>query len=665
MTEAKIDFQVLGPTEARRAGQPLPLSGARRRALVSRLLLDAGRVLPAATLVEDVWEGAATRPTPATLQSHVSQLRKVLGRCLQRRAGGYVLELHEARLDAAEFEALVARASAQLARGDGEAAADSLRGAIGLWRGRALQDVADQPWARPEAARLEELRRVAVEQLLLARLQAGEHEHMVGDAEAAVADEPLREQRWSTLMLALYRSGRQADALRAYQRLRARLADELGVDPSPPVMALEAAILRQDPGLQPRVPAGRGDPADTLCDVSGALARARRATTERDWQRVCELLIAADGVAPLDAEDLELLGDAAFMVGEQQMSIVARQRAHSLWLEAGNNARAAVAALSIVGNHYVRNRPAIAAGWFHRGRRLLAGEPEGPGHGVLAFTGALLALVGGDPVAAADAAAQAQRVGVRFGQPDIEAVGLTLQGCALIRLGRCKEAEPMLDEALAWASSGQVGPIAIGTIFCWSTDALLAVSDFDRAAEWIEVIDSCGITGIPGDCEIHRAEILRASGNHDRARDEALAGHAATQAVHLLHAGTAHYELAMIHLVHGQLDLADRSFRHAAACGAPNQPGLALVQLARGDLAGAAASIRAALADSSLDELRRARLLPAAVQIALAAGDEAEASARSAELQQIAERFPTDGLLAASRKAQTRVAGTGPGVPSP
>ena len=121
----------------------------------------------------------------------------------------------------------------------------------------------------------------------------------------------------------------------------------------------------------------------------------------------------------------------------------------------------------------------------------------------------------------------------------------------------------------------------------------------------------------------------------------------------------------MIHLVQGQLDLADRSLRHAAACGAPSQPGLALVQLARGDIAGAAASIRAALAESSLDELRRARLLPAAVQIALAAGDEAEASARSAELQQIAERFPTDGLLAASRKAQTRVAGKGPGVTFP
>jgi hypothetical protein len=105
--------------------------------------------------------------------------------------------------------------------------------------------------------------------------------------------------------------------------------------------------------------------------------------------------------------------------------------------------------------------------------------------------------------------------------------------------------------------------------------------------------------------------------------------------------------------------------RHAAACGAPNQPGLALVQLARGDLAGAATSIRAALADPSLDELRRARLLPAAVEISLAAGDDAEASGRSAELQQIAERFPTEGLLGASRKAQTRVAGKGPGLTFP
>ena len=659
MSGQTIQFQVLGPTEAWRAGQSLPLSGTRRRALVARLLLDAGQVVPADTLIEDVWEDKTTPSAPATLHSHISQLRKVLGGCLQRRAAGYVLQVDEACVDAAEFEGQVDSASAQLAAGHGQASVATLREALLLWRGRALQDVADRPWAQPEAARLEELRGLAVEQLLNARLEVGECEQIVADAEAAVAEEPFREQRWATLMLALYRCGRQADALQAYQRLRRRLADELGIDASPPLVALEAAILHQDPGLQRRPPAGTADSVSAHTNVSGTLARAHVAAGEHDWRTVCEMLLAADSVVPQDAEALELLGDAAFMAGDQATSIAARQRAHTLWLQAGDRARAAVAALLIVGNHYVRNRPSIAAGWFHKGRRLIAGERESPAHGVLAFTGALIALARGELDACAGAAAEAERIGARFGQADIEAVGLTLHGCALARLGRLEEAQPMLDQALAWASSGQLGPIAAGQIFCWSTQALLAVADFERAAEWIEVVESSGVGGIPGDCRVHRAEVLRAMGQHDRARHEALGAVAEIQAVDLLHAGIAHYELAMIHLIQGHLDLAERSFRHAAACGASSQPGLALLHLARTDAAGAAVSIRSALADPSLDELRRARLLPAAVQIALAAGDETEASDRAAELERIADRFPTHGLLAATRETRARFADAG------
>ncbi len=156
------------------------------------------------------------------------------------------------------------------------------------------------------------------------------------------------------------------------------------------------------------------------------------------------------------------------------------------------------------------NRPAIAAGRFHRGRRLLADEPEGPAHGVLAYTGALIALARGEPGgAAAVAASESQRIGGRFCQADIEAVGQTLHACALVRLGRLEEAQAMLDEALAWASSGQLGPVATGQIFCWSTQAMLAAADFERAAEWVEVIESSGIGGIPGDYRVHRARGAR------------------------------------------------------------------------------------------------------------------------------------------------------------
>ena len=213
----------------------------------------------------------------------------------------------------------------------------------------------------------------------------------------------------------------------------------------------------------------------------------------------------------------------------------------------------------------------------------------------------------------------------------------------------------MLDEALAWASSGQLGPVATGQIFCWSTQALLAVADFQRAAEWIEGIESSGIGGIPGDCRIHRAEVFRALGQHDGALREALDARAEIQAIDLLHAGIAHYELGMIHLVHRDLDLAEQSFRHAQACGAHSQPGLALLQLARGDTAGAATSIHAALEDASHDELRRVPLLSAAVQIALGRGDNAAAARHVRDLETIAGRFGSAGLLAASVQARARV----------
>ena len=306
---APIRFQVLGSTEARQTGQPIPLGGARRRALLTRLLLGAGRAVSTDTLIEDVWDGHPPPAASATLQSHVSQLRKVLGDVIQSSAAGYVLRLDVADLDAAEFERRSAIGASLLAGGDARAAVASLREALLLWQGRALQDVADRQWAQPEAARLEELRRVAAEQLLQARLESGEHERVVSDAEAAVEEEPLREQRWATLMVALYRSGRQADALRAYHRLRGLLLEELGIDPSPPLTSLEAAVLRQDPILEPSVARPRPSPGSATGDAGETVARDDRAADGRDWPRVCELLGTADRTIPLSGTDLELLGD--------------------------------------------------------------------------------------------------------------------------------------------------------------------------------------------------------------------------------------------------------------------------------------------------------------------------------------------------------------------
>jgi tetratricopeptide (TPR) repeat protein len=390
--------------------------------------------------------------------------------------------------------------------------------------------------------------------------------------------------------------------------------------------------------------------ASTHDGAESVLARAHHAVEERKWVSVCELLRAADERTELAADDLEILGDAAFMAGEQNISIAARQRVHALRLGQGDRPRAAIAAFLIVGNHYVRNRPVIAAGWFHKGRRLLEEEPEGPAHGVMAFTAALIALARGEPSTAAEAASESERIGRRFDKPEIEAVGLTLRACSLMRLGRIVQAYAILDEVLAWASSGELGPVTTGQIFCWSTQSLLAVADFERAIEWVETIESSGVGGIPGDCRVHRAEALGALGRFDEARSEAVAGRAEIQAIDLLHAGIAHYELGMVHLALGELDLARRSFRHAQACGANSQPGLALLELARGNVVAAAESIRSALGEPCEDELRRVLLLSGAVQISLALGDHTETSRLVQQLEGIAGQFGAAGLLAASSR---------------
>jgi DNA-binding SARP family transcriptional activator len=247
-----MEFSVLGPVAVhdRVAGTDVAVSGAKRRALLTLLLLNANRVVPAERLIDDLWEGDPPESPTATLQSHISHLRRLLGaECLQTRGGGYVLVVDDSQLDARAFDAEVAEGRTALAGGDAAGAASVLTRALRRWRGPAYDDAAGAAWAVAEVARLEEARLLAVESLFDARLALGDHGGVVGDAEAAVSEHPLRERLWAQLMLALYRDGRQADALRAYQRVRAHLTDELGIEPGPELRALEQAILSHDPSL--------------------------------------------------------------------------------------------------------------------------------------------------------------------------------------------------------------------------------------------------------------------------------------------------------------------------------------------------------------------------------------------------------------------------------
>ncbi len=246
-----MEFGILGPLEVRAGGDVVVLGGPKPRALLAVLLLHANETVSAERLAMGLWGEDAGADAVKALHVHVSRLRKALGNAevLSTTGGGYRLHVGQGELDADRFERLVARGHERMQGGDAAQAAEVLREALALWRGPALVDVAAAPFAGTEIARLEEERLAAIETRLEADLAAGHHADVVGELQQLAAADPVRERLHALLMLALYRSGRQADALEAYARVRAHLADELGLEPSSALKLLQAEILEQSPSL--------------------------------------------------------------------------------------------------------------------------------------------------------------------------------------------------------------------------------------------------------------------------------------------------------------------------------------------------------------------------------------------------------------------------------
>jgi predicted ATPase/DNA-binding SARP family transcriptional activator len=238
-------FRVLGPLAVEHEDRSLPLGGRKQRALLALLLLHADEVVSRDVLIDELWGAQPPRSAVHSLEVYVSRLRKVVGKCLQTRPAGYVLEVIAGGLDARLFEDLLASGRAALRAGEADRAAELLRQAAALWRGRPFEDVAYEPFVDVEAARLDELRLACIEERIEADLARGEHASLVAELEALVARHPQRERVSELLMLALYRSGRQVEALRVYRDARRRLV-EIGVEPSQTLRRLEQAILQQD-----------------------------------------------------------------------------------------------------------------------------------------------------------------------------------------------------------------------------------------------------------------------------------------------------------------------------------------------------------------------------------------------------------------------------------
>lgn len=322
-------FALLGPLEVLADdGTPIALGGAKQRLVLAALLLRAGEVVSTDFLIDALWGNAAPRTASTSLQNAISALRKLLGPGLVlTRPPGYVLAVDGDSVDLHRFERLLREAAGR----DPAERAALLRKALDLWRGEPLGELAFEPFAQPELRRLEELRLVAAEEWIDAELEGGRAAEFVPRLESLVAQHPLRERLRGQLMLALYRAGRQADALAAYQDARRALVEELGLDPGPQLQQLHAAILRQEIGLHPAaaaaspqehveevaalILAGRLVPVlgtDTAPLAAGLAARFGYPSDEvADLTRVAQYVALTKGAGPLHDELHTLLAGSA------------------------------------------------------------------------------------------------------------------------------------------------------------------------------------------------------------------------------------------------------------------------------------------------------------------------------------------------------------------
>jgi DNA-binding NarL/FixJ family response regulator len=394
----------------------------------------------------------------------------------------------------------------------------------------------------------------------------------------------------------------------------------------------------------------------------GASERGRAAYAMRSWDDAFAALSAADSVAPLPAEDLQRLAWSAALSGRDAEMLQALERLYQLQLDAGQTKGAANAAFWLGFRLFALGEAGRASGWLARCQRLAEAEQGGcVEQGYLLLPAAQRSLMGGEPAAAQQTALRAAAIGERFGDPDLVAFGRSLQGRALLRLGRVHEGFSLLDEAMLAATRGELSPIVTGLLYCSMIACCQQLYALDRAREWTAALaDWCKaqpqLVSFAGTCLVHRSEIMQLGGAWPEAIEEAQrCAERSARGLDTDATANALYQQAEIRRLRGELGAAEEAYRQASQLGREPQPGLALLRLAQGQTEAAASAIRRALAGPT-DPLQRTRFLPAYVEIMLAAGALDEARSGCAELEQIAAGYQTDVLAAIAAHARGALA---------
>ena len=397
-----------------------------------------------------------------------------------------------------------------------------------------------------------------------------------------------------------------------------------------------------------------------VVDATDILAAARAALERRDWERGFELFSEADAGDGLGPADLESFAEVAWFAGRASVSLEIIEKAFHAYVRSGDNVRAAFLAFDLFKQWSYRNQPSVAAAWIRKGEQLLRDGPETYAHGHHQLALSYVARAKGEADAAIALAERAGAIASKVGDSDLAAQALIVLGSTRIAKGATAEGFANLEEAAAAAISGELTAFNTGVTYCQIISACRDLTDYQRAGEWTEQTERwCerqSMSGFPGICRIHRAEVTAIKGGWEKAEQELERATKELEAYNVTPPiADGFYALGEIKRRRGDLEGAEAMLLRAHDLGRSPHPSLALIRLAQGKVKSAQQAINAAVADETWDQWSRSRLLPAQIEILVAAGDVAGARKAAAEYSAHAATYESPALRAAEAEGWGRV----------